>query len=1447
MVEATLFALLGIFYWAYRRSKNKTEKRWSELASGIQHLYSELKSRDARWSETKSQVESLSREVEKLHTQLAALAEHPPVQAPAASRVHEAPPPLPARTSVEAEPVLAKKAEPPAPAPAGAAVEHEVPAPPPPAPVAIPPAAAVPPLSSESAARLTQDVRPPEAPPAKPQPLPAPAQAHGIPKVPPAVAKEPAAPKVTPTPVLAGEVPKPAYAPVHPIPTVAGSAHPQAQLPPPRFAVQPPPGPPMSERLKHLLNLEELLGTNYLIKIGVVILVIGVAGFIFSNLDKIPLWLRVFTSFAMGLGMLVSGVRFEAGKYRLLARAGMGGGWAVIFITTWALHHAGKPPLLSSEPVDFVLLMMVATAMVAHTLRYDSQLITGFAFLLPSLTVTVTLGFAGGMSDAVRMPALVGNAMLALGLVVLVLRRQWFEVEVFGVVVTYLNHFFWIRPIIEHGTRAERAASLYGSAALLVAYWAIFRASYIIRKVSDRHQEAVSSVAALLNTIMLLVLLKYQAAHPELAFWFLLLFGAVEVDAGQLPITRRRRAAFVILTTLGATFLVAALPLRFAGATLPVMLLAESEAFFLAGVFTREIVFRRLGMLAGLLVAFKLEWLALGQINTSGFNGLLGADFLKAAVVYGLATLVFYGNSHGVARRWPDLIQTKFEDWSLRGYSYIAASVAFVGIWLVFPTLWLTVAWSVFALVLAILGARLKIRQPSKQVPFFTLAAALGALMQNLSTVATFHHLSLRLVTVSLAVAMFYLISRWGRRAEIANAKLMGEIHTWAATALAGVLVWYECPEMWRAVAWSVMALVLALAGRWLKLREFSDQAHFLAGAGFIAAFDLNLLTLEPHHYAELPLETVLLTAVLLYACSRHIRLTRFPGETLLSAGHTWTATLLMASLAWYELRAEYAAPAWMALALIVAVAGRTFKLKRYSFQAYTLALVASVAAVAINLIDTSPHTHDLRRLITVSIVVALLYVCSRWAGLVEVEGARDIGALHTWLGTGILAALAWYETPSDYSAPIWCGMALALVVLGNTLKRRSLEAQGHCLAMAGIASALAVNLHQATLSQFDERLLLTVGICAAFLYLCSLWNGALEAAKPPRIPEVYTWAASTLVFLLAWYVLQPITVAVAWALFGMVLFELGMGRRSYSLRLQSYLVLAGSFARIFYVNINAAGNGETLSPRVWTMLFLAAAYFYLYGRLVTSGDDLLKRDRKLEAPHVYCYLGGITIAALLRMELDPNWVIAAWAGMVVLLLVLAWRLRQAIFLEQGLILSLAVLFRTCLFNFYQSPGMRLTSEHSRLLYVGVTVALLFLAVPLSLRLRPGAAANIPIGDGRIARLLATLSRYPDQVVFFTAFGLLTTLLYLEVSTTVTLVWGTEAFVIFLFALWAGVRSFRLAAIALLLVCVGRICLVDWWRFEGNSRWLTGIGLGAALITVGYLSIRYLEAIRKYL
>ena len=81
----------------------------------------------------------------------------------------------------------------------------------------------------------------------------------------------------------------------------------------------------------------------------------------------------------------------------------------------------------------------------------------------------------------------------------------------------------------------------------------------------------------------------------------------------------------------------------------------------------------------------------------------------------------------------------------------------------------------------------------------------------------------------------------------------------------------------------------------------------------------------------------------------------------------------------------------------------------------------------------------------------------------------------------------------------------------------------------------------------------------------------------------------------------------------------------------------------------------------------------------------------------------------------------------------------------------------------------------------------------------------------------------------------------------VTLSWGVEGIAIFLLALWLNERSFRLSGLGLLLLCAGKILLVDVWRLNARDRYLTFIVLGAALLLVSFLYTRNREALRQYL
>jgi uncharacterized membrane protein len=106
----------------------------------------------------------------------------------------------------------------------------------------------------------------------------------------------------------------------------------------------------------------------------------------------------------------------------------------------------------------------------------------------------------------------------------------------------------------------------------------------------------------------------------------------------------------------------------------------------------------------------------------------------------------------------------------------------------------------------------------------------------------------------------------------------------------------------------------------------------------------------------------------------------------------------------------------------------------------------------------------------------------------------------------------------------------------------------------------------------------------------------------------------------------------------------------------------------------------------------------------------------------------------------------------------------------------------------------------------------------------------------------------PEQFMFFVPFLLLTLMLALKLRAgMVTVAWGIEAVLIIVLALIVGERSYRLTGLALLLICVGKIMVMDAWQLQPRDRYITLIILGAALLTVSFLYSRYREAIRRLL
>lgn len=95
---------------------------------------------------------------------------------------------------------------------------------------------------------------------------------------------------------------------------------------------------------------------------------LGVASFGIYELAALASLGKVLVSYLAAGALLVGGIFLEKReRYQLLGRTGIGGGWALLFFATYAMHHVAAMQILNSLVLDSVLMLLVATAMAGHT------------------------------------------------------------------------------------------------------------------------------------------------------------------------------------------------------------------------------------------------------------------------------------------------------------------------------------------------------------------------------------------------------------------------------------------------------------------------------------------------------------------------------------------------------------------------------------------------------------------------------------------------------------------------------------------------------------------------------------------------------------------------------------------------------------------------------------------------------------------------------------------------------------------------------------------------------------------------------------------------------------------------------------------------------------------------------------------------------------------------
>jgi len=192
----------------------------------------------------------------------------------------------------------------------------------------------------------------------------------------------------------------------------------------------------------------------------------------------------------------------------------------------------------------------------------------------------------------------------------------------------------------------------------------------------------------------------------------------------------------------------------------------------------------------------------------------------------------------------------------------------------------------------------------------------------------------------------------------------------------------------------------------------------------------------------------------------------------------------------------------------------------------------------------------------------------------------------------------------------------------------------------------------------------------------------------------------------------------------------------------------------------------------------------------------------------------------------------------------IAWKTQKRVFLHQAMLVSVGAIARGVLHNLYERSYFTSPSHLQSSLTVLSAAGVLFASLFFAFRLRRQA----PEDNRWAVQTLRTIDARPEQVLFFLPLVLVTAFLALELrSGMVTVAWGLEAVVVFVAALWIGERTYRLAGLGLLLLCVGKILTIDIWRLGIRDRAITFIVLGTLLLGVSILYSKNREKVRAFL
>ena len=389
-------------------------------------------------------------------------------------------------------------------------------------------------------------------------------------------------------------------------------ARPPVISPPPFIAPEPvaemaqvsgPSAPATPPPLPAKASFEMRLGTFWLVRIGIVMLLTGLAFFAnFAYHHVVP---KLGPAGKISLLYLASGLLLGAGAWwqrrnvkeslKNYAQVLFAGGLATVYFTTYAAHHIPPLRVIESALLDGALLLAWAGVIMWIADRRKSEVMALFA---------VGLAFYSSVITCVGEFTLVSNLILTVAAVFFLIRNRWAGLSFASLATSYAGYAFW-RFLHDDGWRwASPDENLWLGAGFLASYWTVFTAATFLSRSEKLSGPGRAAFLTLNNgAFFALFILTMLQVHTG-GFWKVCLgYGAALLALAILaqkflPAEPLAKNSYLtqglLLVTLGFIS-------KFSGLQLSLVLGAESVVLFVLGSQRQSVVLKFFACAAALL------------------------------------------------------------------------------------------------------------------------------------------------------------------------------------------------------------------------------------------------------------------------------------------------------------------------------------------------------------------------------------------------------------------------------------------------------------------------------------------------------------------------------------------------------------------------------------------------------------------------------------------------------------------------------------------------------------------------------------------------------------------------------------------------------------------------------------------------------------------------------